>query len=216
LKRRGPSTIAHLSDELRLTGEGIRQQLLQLQREGWVEAKIARDPERIKTGRPATSYSLTEAGDHLFPKEYDALSVAVIDAVADELGPDAIMRVLRRIYEDRVAVSEGALRDMTLEQKVEALKGLYIEHDPFMEVEKVEDGFRLVERNCPFLSVAMRRPALCSVTVSTLQQLLGVKVVREQRFQHGDGCCAFRICFEQPLAAATGFQLEEESAPAAS
>lgn len=208
MKRRGPSTIAHLSDELRLTGEGIRQQLLQLQREGWVEAKIARDPERIKTGRPATSYSLTEAGDHLFPKEYDALSVAVIDAVADELGPDAILRVLRRIYEDRVAVSEGALRDMTLEQKVEALKGLYIEHDPFMEVEKVEDGFRLVERNCPFLNTAMRRPALCSVSVNALTRLLGVRVDREEKFQLGDARCVFHVHAEEPIGEEWEFRLE--------
>jgi predicted ArsR family transcriptional regulator len=173
-----------------------------------VEAKIARDPERIKTGRPATSYSLTEAGDHLFPKEYDALSVAVIDAVADELGPDAILRVLRRIYEERVAVSEGVLRDMTLEQKVEALKGLYIEHDPFMEVEKVEDGFRLVERNCPFLNTAMRRPALCSVSVNALTRLLGVRVDREEKFQLGDARCVFHVHAEEPISEEWEFRLE--------
>ena len=42
LKREGPSTIARLAAELQLTGEAVRQQLLQLQREGWIEAKIAR------------------------------------------------------------------------------------------------------------------------------------------------------------------------------
>lgn len=208
MKRRGESTISHLADELRVTGEGIRQQLLQLQREGWVEARITRDPERVKTGRPATSYRLTEAGDHLFPKEYDALSVAVIDAVADELGPDASLRVLRRIYEDRVVANEGALRDLSLEEKVDVLKGLYIPHDPFMDVEKVEDGFRLVERNCPFLNTAMRRPALCSVSVNTLTRLLGVRVDREEKFQLGDARCVFHVHADEPVGEDWEFRLE--------
>ena len=71
LKKQGTATIARLADELQLTGEAVRQQLLQLQREGWIEAKVTRNPERGRTGRPATSYCLTEAGDHLFPKHYD-------------------------------------------------------------------------------------------------------------------------------------------------
>jgi predicted ArsR family transcriptional regulator len=208
LKRRGASTILHLADELRVTGEGIRQQLLQLQREGWVEARVARDPERNKTGRPATIYNLTEAGDHLFPKEYDSLSVSVLDAVSDELGPDASLRVYRRIYEERVAAAEGALRDLTLEQKVEALKGLYVPHDPFMDVEKVDDDFRLVERNCPFLNTAMRRPALCSVSVNTLTRLLGVQVDREEKFQLGDARCVFRVHADQPISDDWEFRLE--------
>lgn len=211
LKRKGASTIAQLADELRLTGEAVRQQLLQLQREGWVEAKISRDPERIRTGRPATSYSLTEAGDHLFPKEYDALSVAVIDAVADELGPEAIKRVLSRIYEDRVAATEGALRDLSLEQKVDALKDLYLDHDPFMDVEKTNGDFLLVERNCPFLNTAMRRPALCSVSVNALTRLLGVRVDREEKFQLGDNRCVFHVHADQPVDAKTWeFRLESE------
>src|SRR4051795_8146116 len=84
LKRQGPSTIAQLAYQLQLTGEAVRQQLLQLQREGWIESRVARGNERGRTGRPATRYNLTEAGDHLFPKNYDLLNVAIIDAVSDE------------------------------------------------------------------------------------------------------------------------------------
>ena len=51
----------------------------------------------------------------------------------------------------------------------------------------------LIERNCPFLDVANRRPALCSVTVNTLSRLLGRRVERVRTFQNGHGRCAFRI-----------------------
>ncbi|MGH9420245.1 MAG: helix-turn-helix transcriptional regulator [Thermoanaerobaculia bacterium] len=115
LKRQGPSTIARLAHQLQLTGEAVRQQLLQLQREGWIESRVARGDERGRTGRPATRYNLTEAGDHLFPKSYDLLNVAVIDAVAEELGPDAAVRVLKRVCDDRVSMEGKTLQGMPLE-----------------------------------------------------------------------------------------------------
>src|SRR5438309_5804375 len=186
LKREGPSTIARLAAELQLTGEAVRQQLLQLQREGWIEAKIAREQERGRTGRPATRYSLTEAGDHLFPKNYDLLNIAFIDAVADELGPEAAKRMLKRVSEDRASSVSASLRGRTLEERVEALKNFYLEGDPHMQVQKSDGLFRLVERNCPYINTAMQRPALCSVSVNALTRILGVRVEREQTFQAGD------------------------------
>lgn len=210
LKREGPSTIAYLAAELQLTGEAVRQQLLQLQREGWIEAKIARDQERGRTGRPATRYNLTEAGDHLFPKNYDLLNVAMLDAVVDELGPDAATRVLKRVADERVNAAEAQVRGRSLAERVEALKSLYFESDPYMQVEPAPDGFYLVERNCPFYNTAMRRPVLCNVSVNALTRLLGVRVDRDERFQHGDGRCVFHVHADQPIdAAAWQFQIEE-------
>jgi predicted ArsR family transcriptional regulator len=211
LKRQGPSTIAQLADQLQLTGEAVRQQLLQLQREGWIAAKVGWPHERARTGRPATGYTLTEAGDHLFPKSYDLLNVMVIDAIGDELGSDAAKRVLARVCDERVAATEGSVRGLPLRQRVEILKGLYFESDPYMESEEVEGGFRLIERNCPFFNTAMRRPVLCSVSVNALSRLLGVRVMREEKFQDGAGRCVFRIYADEPIDPASAeFRLESE------
>jgi predicted ArsR family transcriptional regulator len=210
LKRQGPSTIAQLAAELQLTGEAVRQQLLQLQREGWIEAKITRALERGRTGRPATSYCLTEAGDHLFPKHYDALNVAMIDAVSEELGADALKRVLERISNDKVAITEPAIRSLPLPARMQALKDWYLKDDPHMSLEQVEDGFRLIERNCPFINTAMNRPALCSVSVNALTKVLGVRVAREEKFQNGDGRCVFRVYANEPVDASKAFTLESE------
>jgi predicted ArsR family transcriptional regulator len=203
LKRQGPLTIACLAAELQLTGEAVRQQLLQLQREGWIEAKIAREPERGRTGRPATRYNLTEAGDHLFPKNYDLLNVAMLDAVAGELGPEAAVRVLGRVADERVKAAQAQVEGRPLAERVEALKSLYFESDPYMDVEPADDGFYLVERNCPFYNTAMRRPILCNVSINALTRLLGVRVEREERFQNGDGRCVFHVHAGEPIDAAS-------------
>lgn len=203
LKREGPATIAQLAAALALTGEAVRQQLLQLQRDGWIESRTSRVDERARTGRPATIYRLTEAGDHLFPKAYDALTVALIDGIAGELGVDAAARVLERICNDRVAVVEPSLSGLTIADKLERLKSWYLAADPFMDVERVNGDYRLIERNCPFYNTAMRRPALCSVSVNALTKLLGVRVHREEKFQNGDGRCVFRVHGHEPVDAAT-------------
>jgi predicted ArsR family transcriptional regulator len=200
LKQHGSATIAQLADALQLTGEAVRQQLLQLQRDGWIEAKIDRSPlDRGRTGRPATTYSLTDAGDHLFPKDYGRLNVALIDAVAEELGTNGLKKVLARISEERFAAVEPGLRNKTLPDQVNALKSWYLENDPYMEVEQVDGDYRLMERNCPFLNTAMRRPALCSISVSTLERILGVHVRREEKFQNGHARCVFRVYTKEPI-----------------
>lgn len=213
LKQQGAATIAQLADILQLTGEAVRQQLLQLQRDGWIDSKIDRGGhERGRTGRPATTYSLTQAGDHLFPKNYDALNVALLDAVTEELGADATKRVLERMSDQRVAEVEPAIRNLPLPERVEALKNLYLANDPYMDMERTADGFLLIERNCPFFNTAMRRPALCSISVDALTRLLGVRVERVERFQNGDGRCVFHVFAKEPIDEKTReFRLESET-----
>jgi predicted ArsR family transcriptional regulator len=172
-----------------------------------VEANIERH-DRMRTGRPATTYRLSAAGDHLFPKHYDALAVAVIDAISDEFGGDAQLRVLARVADDRVQSVAPSLRDLSLAQRVEAMRNWYLADDPYMEVARAGDDFRLIERNCPFYNTAMRRPALCSVSVNALRKLLGVHVEREEKFQNGDGRCVFRIRSAQAVDASAPFELE--------
>ena len=202
LKRDGKAAIADLAGRLGMSGEAVRQQLLQLQREGWVEA-VRDEAHEKRSGRPAAHYRLTAAGDHLFPKNYDHLGVALIDAVSTHLGPDALSKVLGALTETRVKVWEQRLVGKTLHEKLQALTSLY---DPlggttaYAHVENGGGGLRLVEQNCPYLNVASERPAICSISVSLLSSLLGVEVVREERFQDGDGRCVFRVHEDRPLS----------------
>jgi predicted ArsR family transcriptional regulator len=213
LKAEGAATLSKLAEKLGISSEAVRQQLLHLEREGWVEHRLDR-AEDGKVGRPAARYALTEAGDHLFPKGYDTLSIALIDTIAAKLGPKALYGVLEEIAESRVRELAPKLEGLSLAERLNALCALYAPEDPFMSVEPAEGGFQLIERNCPFLNTALRRPALCSVSVHILTRLLGVKVVREERFQNGDGRCVFRVYEEQPVTkSAAGFSPEPDRSP---
>jgi predicted ArsR family transcriptional regulator len=119
--------------------------------------------------------------------------MALVDAVATTLGPDALRKVLAAITDARVAALEPLVRGQPLDRRLAAVRALYRERDEHLRVRRSGEGWTIEERNCPFLSVALARPALCSTSVSTLSRLLGVRVVREQRFQEGAGRCVFRV-----------------------
>ncbi|MFP3941129.1 MAG: helix-turn-helix transcriptional regulator [Acidobacteriota bacterium] len=200
VKRRGSVAIGELARELQVSYEASRQQVGQLHREGWLAKRIQREPGRSRVGRPEARFHLTEAGDHLFPKHYDELAVALIDSLSARFGAEGVLTVLTELADSRVREWAPRLEGLDLQQRLEALQGIYLENDPFVSVERADDGgLRLVERNCPFLNVARERPALCSLTVSVLTRLLGYRVVREKRFQAGDGCCAFRVLEDRPV-----------------
>ena len=204
LKREGSATIAEMADELRVSYETVRQHIGRMRSEGWVEPRLERtsSPESGRAaGRPKSLYRLTRAGDHLFPKHYDLLSVELIDAVIEQSGTEGLRGILTHLTDARVRRWSPKLEGLTLAEKLKALEGIYLEGDPYTSVEESESGeLRLIEHNCPFLNVASERPALCSLTVSTLTRLLGYKVVREKRFQNGDGKCVFRLLLDRPVA----------------
>jgi len=196
IKRRGEATAGEVAESLGVTREGARQQLQLLEEEGWI-SRGERQTEGV--GRPAVTFKITAAGDHTFPKNYDGLSLTLVDAVADQLGPEALLKLLAAISEQQVKQWEPKLAGKSFPERIKALKGIYFEDDPHTSVRKDSRGYTLVERNCPYLNVALRRPQLCSVTINTLTRLLGVRVVREARFQDGDKRCVFRVLEDQPV-----------------
>lgn len=212
IKQQGETTNAALAEHLNVSYEAVRQQLRQLEAGHLVVAAKQRDEEQ-RLGRPTQYYSLSPLGDHLFPKAYDTLAVELIDTLTAALGPEALREVLASFTDATVRQWLPFVENKSLRERLEALKGIYMEDDAYMQVE-IDDAahtLRLIERNCPFLNVASRRPALCSVTVSTLSRLLGYQVTREKRFQEGDGRCVFRVQLDQPLdAGAFRFAFENE------
>lgn len=200
IKGRGKSSTAEIADRLKVSYEAVRQQLRQLELGGYVVPE-GREESGPRAGRPTQIYSLSPLGDHFFPKAYDELVVKLIDILPEALGAEALEKVLTHLTDENVARWEAALEGKSLEERLKLLKGFYLEDDPHMEIARDKGGkqLSLVEKNCPFLNVASRRPALCSVTVATLTRLLGYQITREKRFQNGDGRCVFRVHLDRPV-----------------
>lgn len=206
IKKHGMVCAGTLAKELKLTREACRQQLNILQEQSLI---MSTAQNKAAAGRPKLLFSLTNAGEHLFPKHYADLTLTIIDTVQEQLGTEHLKQVLAAITQKQVAQWQEQLKNLNLRERLYALKDFYFANDPFTEVVDDETGLWLIEKNCPVLNLANERPALCSVTLSTLTRLLGVKVVREKRFQQGDGHCAFHVLENQPITDDYLFEFEQ-------
>jgi predicted ArsR family transcriptional regulator len=214
IKLRGSATIAELSAQLEMTGEAVRQQLIQLQKEEWVCTVNQRETDRIHSGRPAAHFRLTVAGEHLFPKRYDRLALALLDAVG-RLDGDLVAQVLELVAEQEVRFWEARLDGAGFDERIEAIRGVYCNEHPFTELERMPDGtIHLSERNCPYLNVANSRPVLCNISLYILRKLLAVDVQRLQGMEAGDEKCVFRI--DPKKAVGPDIAFPKDAAPAVS
>ena len=140
-------------------------------------------------------YCLAPLADDLFPKRYAALATAFFDELAD---PE---NTLVGITDGTVNAVRSIQASGSAEDQVHALRSIYHPDDPYTDVEKSERGYRLIERNCPYLQFATERPLFCSTSVSALRRLMSAEVVREERFQDNDGRCVFHIYMSAPVSA---------------
>lgn len=144
IKDRGSASLAELATSLNRTRENVRQQLLELSRGGWVEQECQTKSEG--PGRPTTRYALTVAGDHLFPKHYDALTLTVLDIVEHRHGKSAVKQAMADLTDANVAQWQERLAGMDLSERIDALRGIYFADDPYTEVDESDGEYRLIEK----------------------------------------------------------------------
>jgi len=192
LKQDGALDSASLARRLKLTPMAVRQHLYELQREKLVTA----EERPVPLGRPRKHWQLTRDADRLFPDAYAELTLALIGAMGDTLGPSAMQKVLdargaaqRAAYERRIAKSAP------LAEKLRQLARVRTEEGYMAEVRREPDGFLFVENHCPICAAARTCQALCSEELALFAEVLGrdVRVEREEHLLAGARRCAYRI-----------------------
>ncbi len=210
MRETGGATIAELAERIGISDEGARQHLLRMERKGWIRRREVR-ASGGRAGRPAAVYEVSPSGEAFFPKRYDELSIALADILLGSKERVTLEGALETIADAWVATWAPRLKGKSFDERLELLKNYYLPGDPFFSVER-NGHVSLVERHCPFLNVALQRPALCSITVNAFSRLLGYRVYRHRTFQGHDGCCEFRIQVDQPVDSNTfAFALEPKS-----
>jgi len=186
IKERSAASISEVARALKVSHEAARKQVLDLQRAGWISTVCADDgDDPVSAGRPAAQYCLTPAGENLFPKNYAALTLGLLD----EAGAEG----LARIADSTVQRLRQRAKGTSIAERLAAAREIYFDADEFTSVEQRGETCVVIEKNCPFLDVAIAHPAICSTTVSALRRFTGREVVRERRFQDGDGRCEFHV-----------------------
>lgn len=192
LKTKGPQPASILAKELGITGEGARLQLMKLMDEGLIQSTAVSKG----VGRPTTVFSLSESGNARFPDMHAELTVQLLHAIEEALGPDALTAVM----EARKKASEQRyLGEITgvesIEERLDRLTQIRSQEGFMAEWKKDEEGYLFIENHCPVCAAAKNCSTFCRTEMSTFKWILGEDVVIS-RIDHiiaGARRCSYRI-----------------------
>lgn len=188
LRLRGPLTAAELAGAHGVGGAAVRPQLRALEAAGLVQ----RVEERRRVGRPVARFQLTPQADERFPKRYELLATRLLEAIAEEWGPEGIERVLKRWEDVLHARLDETLPGEPL-ARLEALAAHQNEYGFMASVRRDAEGVALVERNCPIAAAAARHPEICRHEAALFGRTLRWKTSLVACRATGDSACVFRV-----------------------
>lgn len=168
LKREDNSRSDQIAQALGITSSGARQHLAALTADGLVRYAV----HRGGPGRPIHLYSLTEAGDALFPRNYVDLTNELLSYIEDE-DADLLARVFDKRGLARLARARTRVNGLPFPQKVAMVARILDEDGYLADFIELPDGtFRLTEHNCAVLAIAQRYQHACRTELDFLQALL--------------------------------------------
>jgi predicted ArsR family transcriptional regulator len=189
LRRRHSASAVDLAGEFGLSSNAFRQQLLTLERDGYVaERAVRRGPTK-----PTLEYSLTPGAEDLFPQHYDRMLNAVLRGVKESLGPEALDSVIAGIgqraalkYGERISAPDAKGRAVEL-------AGILRENGVEADVIDLGDRVELREHNCPYGKTVSEHPEVCSIIHTVLREAVSAESTQVESIATGGDACRFEI-----------------------
>jgi DeoR family suf operon transcriptional repressor len=190
LKRHGDARAESIAGAATITVSGARQHLVALERDGLIAHREAREGP----GRPKHLYSLTPAGDALFPRTYAELANELLHYVENE-DPAMLARIFDKRGQRRLAQARARMAGLPFNEQVRVVAEILDEDGYLADFERRDDGtYVITEHNCAVLSVARRYNHACSSELAFLQAALPSADVTRVAHQLVAGhVCAYEV-----------------------
>ncbi|MBV6522139.1 MAG: hypothetical protein MNPFHGCM_02285 [Gemmatimonadaceae bacterium] len=191
LKKAQALTAKALADRFGVTPNALRRHLKELESEGLVEYRR----EIRGVGGPSFAYSLTGAGQALFPNAYESALVQALEHVHAREGTAGVVRLFRDRWEAIAASAKPELSRLPVAERAHRLAALLTSLGYMAEAEG--DGGSatqtLTEHNCAIRLVAQQYPEVCEAEEQFIEEVLGTEVTRQAHMAKGASCCAYCI-----------------------
>ena len=195
LKMSQPLTTKELADRFGVTPNALRRHLKELENEG-----IVRYQRTIHgVGGPVFAFSLTDAGEALFPRAYERALTEILDLVREQQGDDGVVQLFQRRWDEIARVARPELERLPVEQRATRLAELLTSLGYMAEARPVAGALPvLTEHNCAIRLIAERFPEVCAAEERFIADLLGAPVTRQAHIAKGANCCEY--CIEKAVS----------------
>ena len=190
LKKAQPLTAKELADRFGVTPNALRRHLKELEHEG-----IVRYQREIRgVGGPVFAFSLTPAGEALFPRAYEDALSGLLDLVRQQQGDEGVLKLFQRRWDDIARVARPELERLPVDQRAARLAELLTSLGYMAEAHPVSGTLPvLTEHNCAIRVIAERFPEVCAAEERFSADLLGTPVTRQAHIAKGANCCEYCI-----------------------
>ena len=206
--RRRKATVGELTETLGLAPATIRRHLDILARDGHVDVSQV----RRRTGRPHYLFSLSEAGESLFPKHYGRITNRLIkeivaltpEEMAGRGGKEVADLVFNKMAVRLAQLIAPHIHGATLSERVERTTQALAEEGIVFDVEQADGDCVLVGHGCPCPRVADAGGQVCAHDQRLLSLLLAADVTYvEPSSVEQTGYCAYRVQERKETSAGT-------------
>jgi predicted ArsR family transcriptional regulator len=189
LKRHPGATLEELAAAAGTAAITARAHVNLLVEQGLLEYRDVRGGR----GRPFRRYSLTDAAEAHFPKQYDQLAVSLLSGLGELEGQAGVAALIDHVAERMAAGHRPRVEGRPMEERVAAVSEIIDEQGGATEWEVTADGYVVRERNCPYLSVSRHDAHVCELDRKLIEKLAGADVDVAQRLRDGAESCVFVI-----------------------
>ncbi len=189
LKKAQPLTAKELGEKFGVTPNALRRHLKELESEGVV--RYQREIHGV--GGPVFAFSLTDAGEALFPRAYEKALAEVLDLVREQQGEEGLVQLFQRRWDDIARVARPELERLPVEQRATRLAELLTSLG-YMAEAHIDGALPvLTEHNCAIRLIAERFPEVCAAEERFIADLLGAPVTRQAHIAKGANCCEYCV-----------------------
>ena len=195
LKKEVSLSVNNFTERLNITHMAVRKHLAILENEGliqWTEVKKS-------MGRPLQIYSLTHKGEHVFPKNYEGITIEFLKDIEEIHGEESIQLLFEKRESRLTEEYKNRMNKNTISEKIDEMVKIQNEKG-YMAIATQLDNetFELIEYNCPIYSVAQEFKTACRCETEMFKNVLEAEQVRRiSCMTDGDHHCNFKIKFEK-------------------
>lgn len=187
LKLSPQTNIEDLAEAANVSPVTVRHHLNSLQADGLVELESV----RRKVGRPYYVYSLSEEGQELFPQRYFSLTNRILDELKTRLPGEMVNDIFAGVVKSLINDHKDDFESLSFEDRLNFVISLLADEGFMAQWEKTDDGYKIIEYSCPYISVGQKHAEVCTFDKELILTVLDTPIKQHTCMLDGDDCCQF-------------------------